>query len=474
MITPPKIGKYIVESELGHGGMAIVYLARDPNLGRLVAIKMILPEKGADAREFLNRFQNEAKVVATLNHPAIVPIHDYDVHEGQPYLVMQYMSGGSLADRLQQGPLSLTEAAQILERIAPALDKVHQKNYVHRDLKPSNILFDDEGRPYLADFGLVKSVAEGSTAMTKDGLAMGTQAYMSPEQAMGEELDGASDIYTLGVILFEMLTGQRPYKATPSAGVALAVKHVVEPVPNILDFKGDLPADSQKVIGQAMAKKKDERFSSGRALAREVALLARDQPGRGERDVVVPPQLPPIRTPPSRRSWAPLLWVSLVGIGLVILVAVLLLWNLVGNNVLTVMTTPTATVTMTSTITRVPPTPITTPTPALSPTGTTMPAPSQTPQPTSTLTATFTPEPLVASPTIAPTVTTSPTRPPNTPTPSRAIPTATLAPATSLPVQPTNPPATNTTAPPPTNTSGAPPTNTLAPENTPTNTLAPG
>ena len=188
MTTPEKIGKYIVESEIGHGGMAVVYLARDPSLGRQIAIKMVLPSKGADAYEFLNRFQNEAKVVASLNHPAIVPIHDYDLHEGQPYLVMQYMPGGSLADRLAQGPLSITEAARILERIAPALDKVHQKKYVHRDLKPSNILFDDEGRPYLADFGLVKSVSEGSTAMTKDGLAMGTQAYMSPEQAMGEEL----------------------------------------------------------------------------------------------------------------------------------------------------------------------------------------------------------------------------------------------------------------------------------------------
>ncbi|MBP8059431.1 MAG: serine/threonine protein kinase, partial [Chloroflexi bacterium] len=436
MTTPEKIGKYIVESELGHGGMAVVYLARDPNLGRLVAIKVILPDKSTDAREYLNRFQNEAKVVATLNHPAIVPIHDYDLHEGQPYLVMQYMSGGSLADRLQQGPLSLTEAAQILERIAPALDKVHQKNYIHRDLKPSNILFDDEGRPYLADFGLVKSVSEGSTAMTKDGLAMGTQAYMSPEQAMGQELDGRSDIYTLGVILFEMLTGQRPYQATPSAGVALAVKHVVEPVPNILEFKGDLPLDSQKLINQAMAKKKDERFSSGRALAKEVALLARGQGNQDGAAVFTPKKTTKTDASPMKSQWRPLLWLSLVGAGLLVAVIIFLVWNLVGDNILAVLATPTATITITPSTT---PEPTTTSTSL--PTTTNTRTPSQTPAPSFTATATFTPPPTVATPTIAPTLTTSATRRPNTATPTRVVLTSTPVPPTSAPIVPTNPPA---------------------------------
>ncbi|MCA9955243.1 MAG: protein kinase [Ardenticatenaceae bacterium] len=237
--------------------MSTVYLAHDPRFERDVAIKL-LPLELLHQPTFRRRFEREAKVVASLDHPAIVPVYDFGEEDGQPFLVMRFMTGGSLGERLKQGAISIAESARIMAKLAPALDEVHVHGVIHRDLKPSNILFDQRNEPYISDFGTAK-LKFAHTKLTDTGGAVGTPAYMSPEQIQGEaELDGRSDIYTLGVILFEMLTGKHPYQTnTP---IAVAVKHMFEPVPNLQEMSPDLPLACQEVIVQAMAKQKEHRY----------------------------------------------------------------------------------------------------------------------------------------------------------------------------------------------------------------------
>ncbi len=252
------IGRYEIIRELGRGGMAIVYLARDPQISREVAIK-VLPRQLQDQPEFQARFQREAEVIASLEHPAIVPIYDVGDEEGQPYIVMRYMSGGSLADRISlAGRLPVPAAYQLLNEISSAITAAHQKGFIHRDLKPGNILFDERGHAFVADFGIAK--ISSSSTLTGSAL-IGTPAYMSPEQARGKEaLDGRSDVYALGVILFEILTGQLPYEADTPIGMAVA--HLNEPVPHILELQADLPSGCEEIIQQALAKERSQRFQT--------------------------------------------------------------------------------------------------------------------------------------------------------------------------------------------------------------------
>jgi serine/threonine-protein kinase len=202
-----------------------------------------------------------------------VPVYDFGEENGQLYLVMRYMPGGSLADRLRQGPLPLEKTIQVVTRIASALDAVHEHGIVHRDLKPGNILFDQYDNAFLSDFGIVR-LTQSATTLTGDAI-IGTPSYMSPEQVRGEsDLDGRSDIYALGAILFEMLTGRQPYEATTPMGVAL--KHITEPVPRILDARADLPPETQFIIQKAMAKDRNERFARAGEVADTLeAILAR-------------------------------------------------------------------------------------------------------------------------------------------------------------------------------------------------------
>src|SRR5574341_2059355 len=231
------INRYQIKSELGRGGMATVYRAWDPRFDRDVAVK-VLPKAFTHDPLFRGRFEQEAKVIASLEHAAIVPVYDVGEEADQPYLVMRYMTGGSLSARLKEAPLSLGEAAHLLTRLAPALDHAHEKGIIHRDLKPATILFYRHGDPYIADFGIAK-ISEASLAFTGSGI-IGTPMYMSPEQARGEKnLDGRSDIYALGAILFEMLTGKLPYEAETPMGIAM--RHITDPVPRILDVNPDLP-----------------------------------------------------------------------------------------------------------------------------------------------------------------------------------------------------------------------------------------
>lgn len=278
MTSPQQFGRYEIKRELGRGGMATVYLAFDPRFKRDVALK-VLPHEFLHDPTFRVRFEREAQTIAALDHPAIVPVFDFGEQDGQPYFVMRYMPGGSLADRLKRGPLSLAETGQIFTRLAPALDEAHTKGIIHRDLKPGNILFDQREDAYLSDFGIVK-LSEATSTFTGTGV-IGTPAYMSPEQARGEaDIDGRSDIYALGAILFEMLTGQTPYKADTPMG--LVVKHITEPVPRILDVKPDLPPGCEALITWAMAKNRDERPATASRLAKRLASLARSEPAVAE------------------------------------------------------------------------------------------------------------------------------------------------------------------------------------------------
>jgi len=275
-MTPEKIGRYEIRSELGRGGMATVYRAFDPSFDREVAIK-VLPKEFLHDPAFQERFKREIKIIAALEHPAIVPVYDAGEEDGVPYFVMRFMPGGSLTNQIDRGKFSMEDAARIIERLASALAYAHKKGIIHRDLKPDNILFDNNGDAYISDFG-VASFVSSNTGITGNS-AIGTPAYMSPEQAQGEKVDSRSDIYGLGVIIFQMLSGQQPYKADTPMGVAL--KQITDPVPDILKVNPDLPQETDTVIKTAMAKKKEDRYPSATELAKAFEQVANPESQAG-------------------------------------------------------------------------------------------------------------------------------------------------------------------------------------------------
>lgn len=268
MATPEKVDRYEIQGEIDRGGMATVFRAYDPRFQRTVAIKL-LPRQMMHDPQFKERFTREAQTIAKLEHPAIVPVYDFGEDEGQPYLVMRLMEGGSLQHRLQDGPLTIEESAVILRRLGAALDAAHSRGIIHRDLKPSNVLFDQYGESYLADFGIAH-VTSSEQNLTESGSIVGTPTYMSPEQVYGDKtLDGRSDIYALGVILFQMLTGHTPYDADTPARVMM--KHVMDPVPAITPERPDLPPEMDAIITKAMAKERDERYATARDLSEDIS-----------------------------------------------------------------------------------------------------------------------------------------------------------------------------------------------------------
>src|SRR4030095_13554826 len=213
--------------------------------------------------QFRLRFEREAKIIAQLEHSAIVPVYDVGEANGQPYFVMRYMNGGSLSDRIKAGGLTMEDAYRILGTIAPGLDEAHSKSIVHRDIKPSNILFDKRDNPYISDFGIAK-LSQAQAGNVTGSAIIGTPAYMAPEQAQGDEIDGRADIYALGIILYEMVTGRQPYEAdTP---MAVAIKHITDPVPHILTANPKLPQGMDTVIQKAMAKNREERFPTSKEM----------------------------------------------------------------------------------------------------------------------------------------------------------------------------------------------------------------
>jgi len=274
MITG-NFGRYEIRSEIARGGMATVFHAYDPKFERDVAIK-VLPQAFLHDPQFRTRFEREGRVIARLEHPAIVPVYDFGEQDGQPYIVMRYMSGGSLTERLEEGPIPLGETSQVVTRICQALDAAHSRDIIHRDLKPGNILFDQYGNAYLSDFGIARITGEGGPTLTGSAI-IGTPAYMSPEQVQSNKaIDSRSDIYTMGALVYQMLTGERPFKAETSA--QLMMKHLLEPAPNIQSQRDDLPASCDALLSRAMEKDPDNRFSSAGELAAALNNIADGKP----------------------------------------------------------------------------------------------------------------------------------------------------------------------------------------------------
>ncbi len=250
-----RIGRYEVIRELGRGGMATVYLCRDTRLGRQVAVK-VLPRHVAHDESFNQRFEREARVLARIEHEAIVPIHDIGEDDGTPFLVMPYMAGGSLFDRLREGRLDDDETLRVLDRVAAALDAARAQHVIHRDLKPANILFDASGRAFVADFGIAH-LGDATHSITGNAL-IGTPAYMSPEQAEGAEvLTAASDVYSLGVVAFEMVTGRPPF--TAGSPFALARQHIQDAPPPASARRADLGSAVDRALAAALAKEPASR-----------------------------------------------------------------------------------------------------------------------------------------------------------------------------------------------------------------------
>jgi serine/threonine-protein kinase len=280
MDQPKNIGRYEVLRELDAGGMAIVYLALDPRVKRQVAIKVLMPTLARD-QEFRQRFVREAETIARLEHPAIVPLYDVG-DEDDLYLVMRFMTGGSLRKRLAERPFSITETAVFMQRIGSALTMAHNRHIVHRDIKPGNVLFDDQEQPYLSDFGIAKVLDATMTVTTQQ---MGSPVYMSPEQInTPKDIDHRSDIYALGVLLFELLSGERPYVGdTP---YQLIAARLMQPIPHIYELNADLPAAWDVVVQRALAWDRNERYQSVADFVADVTAVA------SGRDPIVTP-LPP-------------------------------------------------------------------------------------------------------------------------------------------------------------------------------------
>lgn len=300
---PTNIGRYRVESILGRGGMSTVYACYDPRVGRQVAVK-VLPHALLHDAMFRTRFQREAKMIASLEHPCIVPVHDFGEDRGQPYLVMRLMRGGSLTERLSAGPIPASEIEQIFRRINGALDAAHAAGIIHRDLKPGNILFDQYGNAFLSDFGIARLSTGTQASITQTGGAVGTPGYMSPEQIQGRPVDGRSDIYALGILLFEMLTGEKPFHADTPAMVI--VKQMTEPVPNICDVQPALSPVYDELIHLLTAVDCEERPAKASDVTNLLKAIIDDVNGRSAAQPAPPPELPeetppPLWTPPPKR-----------------------------------------------------------------------------------------------------------------------------------------------------------------------------
>lgn len=250
-----EIPGYKIEDELGRGGMATVYRALQESVERLVALKVMSPMLLVDT-QFSDRFIREAKIAANLYHPHIVAVHDVGIHEGQPYIAMEFLQNGDLASRIESGKLDLPAMLRIIREIAGALHYAHRKGFVHRDVKPENILFREDSSAVLTDFGIARAV-NSATQMTRTGAVIGTPQYMSPEQARGRELDGRSDIYGLGIVFYEMLIGKAPFEGSDS--ISVGIKHVTEPVPKLPSRHSRL----QPLLDRFLAKQPEDRFQTG-------------------------------------------------------------------------------------------------------------------------------------------------------------------------------------------------------------------
>ncbi|MCD6360533.1 MAG: serine/threonine protein kinase, partial [Armatimonadetes bacterium] len=384
------IGRYHILERLGEGGMATVYKAFDTRLEASVAIKVIrmdeLPPKVLDRA--LKRFAREAKALARLTHPNIVRVIDAGEHEGAPYLVMPYLPGGSLKQVLRErGRLPWQEGLQLLIPIARALGYAHRQGMIHRDVKPSNILITEDAEPVLTDFGIAKILEDEATMdLTGTGMLVGTPEYMAPEQVSGSTVDARADIYALGVVLYEMVTGRKPYQAdTP---MAVMVKQARDPLPRPREFAPGLPEGVERILLKMLAKDPEERYQTMEELA---AALERERVLDQVREIHRPSSPRRPSKPTANKGW----WIGGSFAVLALLGGVLLIDSVILGKIHSRLVTPTAT-----TVTTISgPTTGTLPSPKstavrglvatirIPPTDT----PTLTPSPTETPTKTFTP-----------------------------------------------------------------------------------
>lgn len=258
-LTGKQFGPYQIVAALGEGGMAAVYKAYQPAMERFVAIK-VLPRQYAQDPDFVARFKREAKLLAQLQHPDILPVFDFGEADGYTYLVMPLLQSGSLTSWLKGQPLAWPLIHQIITQLGEALHYAHTHGLIHRDVKPSNVLLDESGNCLLSDFGLAR-MTESASKITNTGAILGTPAYMAPEQGSGQNIDARSDLYALGVILYELITGRVPYRAeTP---VAVIFKHIQDPLPSAREYNPNIPEAVERVLLKSLAKRPEDRFQTG-------------------------------------------------------------------------------------------------------------------------------------------------------------------------------------------------------------------
>lgn len=452
-----ELGLYRILEFIGAGGMSTVFRAYHAALDRYVAIK-VLPEQISMDEELRQRFQQEVRVIARLEHPHILPVHDYGQDRDRLYLVMRYVDSGTLGERLAQGRLELGQISRVMHQVGSALAYAHRNGVVHRDIKPNNVLIDEQGNCYLSDFGLARVMAV-SVRLTASGVGMGTPAYMSPEQGSGQPVDVRSDVYSLGVMLHEMATGQVPYQA--NTAMAVMLKHITDPLPPPSTINPDLAPGLEQVIVKALAKDPNERYQSVEEMIQafdaavgqvsEPLLPLPNAPARKGREV------PSSGAAQKRRPpwWA--LAAAGLALTLIIVFGVLGATGVVAERRQAIEATETAaaqalvaqaqTGTVQALTRTAPPTPTQTHTPT--PTDTPRPTPTDTPPPTYTPTpAPTTPPPPTATdtPGPTPTITRTPTstytptitptftpRPTSTPTPRWLAAPVLLAPADETP-----------------------------------------
>ncbi|MEO8357421.1 MAG: protein kinase [Chloroflexota bacterium] len=286
-------GRYKIEAMLGQGGMSAVYKATDPNLKRVVAIKLIHPHLSTDP-SFVQRFESEASAVASLRHPNIVQVYDFNNDNGLYYMVLEFIVGETLQERMKRlsetsRQLAVEDVIRFTSQISDAVGYAHQRGMVHRDIKPANIMLDVQGQAILMDFGIVKIL--GGDVHTSTGAVVGTARYMSPEIIRGEVADHRADIYSLGVTMYEMLSGRPPFVA--DSAMTLMMMHLHDPIPNVRSFRADISAEMVRIFERCLAKDRNNRYQSAAELSAD---LRRALTSTGQQTSVSAPEVPQFQT----------------------------------------------------------------------------------------------------------------------------------------------------------------------------------